>query len=66
MENWLYQMGWPASPRPRPFRPWPKAPKYKGGKNFFFFLVIKEKIKNVSYMYFFFPLLRNPKILKLC
>ena len=37
MENWLYQMGWQASPRPRPFRPWPKGPKYRGGKNFFFF-----------------------------
>ena len=27
-----------AGPRPRPFRPWPKAPKYGGGKGFFFFL----------------------------
>ena len=43
-----------------------RPPSIGVARVFLFFLVIKEKIKNVSYVYFFFSLLRNPKILKLC
>ena len=42
-----------------------RPPSIGVARFFLFFLVIKEKIKNVSYVYFFFPLLRSPKILEL-
>ena len=38
-----------------------RPPSIGVARFFFFFLVNKEKIKNVSYVYFFFSTLKKPK-----